>query len=323
MIDQPQPRTLLRLRDVTVVRSLPASRLPLPASPLTTPASGSDGADPTDDVSTTATAYAGGERDEPSRAGELVRILDRISLTIERGEHTVILGPNGSGKTSLLKLLIRQFYPSVDDGQTGEVEIWGQTRWHVDELRKRMGVVSGELDREFSLPRSGRMTALQAVLSGFDGVQLLSFTEQHDPDRLQEAARALRLVSAAGLAQRPLLTLSTGERRRVLIARALVHRPAALVLDEPTTGLDVVAAAAFLKTLSTLADAGITLILVTHHIEEILPEIRRAVLIRDGRIFADGPCEDLLDDATLSRLFGGELEVGRGADGRYRMWPVG
>ncbi|TVP97723.1 MAG: ATP-binding cassette domain-containing protein [Planctomycetaceae bacterium] len=323
MIDEPASHTLLRLRDVTVVRSLPASPITLPASPLTTPASRRDDAEPTDDFSTTATAGADRQRDEPPRAGEVVRILDRISLTIERGEHTVILGPNGSGKTSLLKLLIRQFYPSVDDGQTGAVEIWGQTRWHIDELRKRMGVVSGELDREFSLPRSGRMTALQAVLSGFDGVQLLSFTAQHDAARIGEAARALRLVSAAALAERPLLTLSTGERRRVLIARALVHRPAALVLDEPTTGLDVVAAAAFLKTLSALADAGITLILVTHHIEEILPEIRRAVLLRDGRIFADGPCEDLLDGAMLSQLFGGVLEVGRGADGRYRMWSVG
>lgn len=249
-----------------------------------------------------------------------VRILDRISLSIGQGQHTVILGGNGSGKTSLLKLLVRQFYPSVDDGQVGEVEILGRTQWHIDDLRKRLGVVSGELDREFALPRSGRMTALQAVLSGFEGVQLITFTEQQDPWRIAEARRALDEVGATQLADRPLLNLSTGERRRVLIARALVHRPGALVLDEPTTGLDVGAAAAFLRTIRGLAAAGITIILVTHHVEEIIPEIRHAILFQGGRVFGQGDCEAMLTAENLGRLFGVRVEVDRGPDARYRMW---
>lgn len=290
---------LLRLRGVTVVRSLPA-------------VVGST------DSANAATEPSGVEPGSDQSAAT-VRILDRIDLTISAGEHTVILGPNGSGKTSLLKLLMRHFYPSVDNGQMGEVEIWGRTRWHIDELRKRLGIVSGDLDREFALPRSGRMTGLQAVLSGFDGVQLISFTEQHDPRRRQAALAALERVGATMLVDRPLLTMSTGERRRVLIARALVHHPGALVLDEPTTGLDVVAAAGFLATLRELAATGITLILVTHHIEEIVPEIRRAILIRDGRIFADGACDELLTREKLGRLFGGPLDVVRDETGRYRF----
>lgn len=249
----------------------------------------------------------------------VVRILDRINLDIPQGQNTVILGPNGSGKTSLLKLLNRQFYPSVDDGQTGEVEILGRSLWNVEELRKRIGIVSGDLDREFALPRSGRMTALQAVLSGFDGVQLITFTDQNDKARVNDSIEALERVAAEHLVDRTLMTMSTGERRRVLIARALVHRPDAIILDEPTTGLDVAARADFLATIGQIARSGVTIVLVTHHVEEIFPQIEVAVLLRSGRIFAHGACEELIASSPLSELFGTRLEVTRRAGGRYSM----
>ncbi len=252
-----------------------------------------------------------------SDGGRTVTLLDKLSLRIAQGEHTVLLGPNGSGKTSLLKLLNRQFYPSIDDGQSGQVEILGRSTWHVDELRRQLGIVSGDLDREFALPRSGRMTALQAVLSGFDGVQLLSFTDQSDPMRLRRAAEALEQADAGPLADRSLMTLSTGERRRVLIARALVHRPHALILDEPTTGLDIAASGHFLDTIRGLARSGITIVLVTHHVEEIFPEIRSAVLLKGGRTFAVGPSVDLLRSDLVGQLFGVSIELGRSADGFY------
>ncbi len=244
-----------------------------------------------------------------------VRILDELSLQIPQGCHTAILGPNGSGKTSLLKLLNRQFYPSVDAGHTGTVEIFGQQRWHIDELRKRLGIVSGELDREFSLPRSGRMTALQAVLSGFDGVQLITFTEQHDSGRVDQAHAALAQVAGEHLAQRTLMTLSTGERRRVLIARALVHQPQALVLDEPTSGLDIAASATFMRHVRRLAQSGITIILVTHHIEEIIPEINNVILLKHGKVFSQGNGESQLTAAKLSALFGIAVDVQQNAAG--------
>lgn len=250
---------------------------------------------------------------------QVVRILDHLSLDIPQGQHTVILGPNGSGKTSLLKLLNRQFYPSVDEGQTGEVEILGRSCWNVEELRRRLGIVSGDLDREFALPRSGRMTALQAVLSGFDGVQLITFTDQDDAKRVDDARDALCQVGAEHLVDRTLMTMSTGERRRVLIARALVPRPEALILDEPTTGLDIAARAAFLSEIRRLAQSGITIILVTHHVEEIIPEIQTAVLLKSGRVVAKGSCDHLIGDKSMSELFGAQVHVQRSSAGRYAM----
>ncbi|HBJ34185.1 MAG TPA: ABC transporter ATP-binding protein [Planctomycetaceae bacterium] len=250
---------------------------------------------------------------------QMVRILDHLSLDIPQGQHTVILGPNGSGKTSLLKLLNRQFYPSVDEGQTGEVEILGRSCWNVEELRRRMGIVTGDLDREFALPRSGRMTALQAVLSGFDGVQLISFTDQNDVNRIDDARAALRQVGLEHLIERTLMTMSTGERRRVLIARALVPRPEALILDEPTTGLDIAARSAFLTTIRRLAQSGITIILVTHHVEEIIPEIRTAVLLKSGRVFAQGSCDQWIGDDSMSELFEVNVRVTQAPSGRFAM----
>ena len=231
------------------------------------------------------------------------RILDRLSLTIPNAQHTVILGPNGSGKTSLLKLLIRQFYPSVDEGQTGSVRIFGQSVWNIAELRKHLGIVSGELDWEFAAPRSGRMTGLEAVLSGLDGVQLVSCVRSRDDQSIAAARSALQRSGAADLEQQTLVTMSTGQRRRVLIARALVHRPAALVLDEPTTGLDIAARHRFLDLIQQLAEAGTTMILVTHHIEEIFPAIQRCVFLKAGRVHREGSCETLLRDEPLSDLF--------------------
>ncbi len=254
-----------------------------------------------------------------SQPAGTVRILDNMSLTIGQGQHTVILGPNGAGKSSLLKLLNRQFYPSVDHDQVGTVKILGRTDWHIDELRQRIGIVSGEMDREFSLPRSGRMTALQAVLSGFDGVQLLRFTEQGDQARIAAAELALEQVDAMHLHSRTLQTMSTGERRRVLIARSMVHQPAALVLDEPTTGLDIAARYAFLASVRRLAQNGVTIVLVTHHLEEIIPEIDHAILLQGGTVAASGDCQSLLTDQRLSELFAFDLTVMQTGDGDWSM----
>ncbi len=231
------------------------------------------------------------------------RILDSMTLTIPRNQHTVILGPNGSGKTSLLKILVRQFYPSIDHDHGGTVRILGQETWNVAELRKQMGIVSGELDHEFASPRSGRMTGLQAVLSGLDGVKLLSQIQSVDRDSIDAARQSLQRVQAISLQNQTLATMSTGERRRVLIARALVHRPAALVLDEPTTGLDIGSRHRFLQQIETLADAGTTIILVTHHVEEIVAAIQHVVLLKNGRVSAQGTKSQTVGNSPLSELF--------------------
>ena len=237
-------------------------------------------------------------------------LLDRLSLSVADGEHTAILGPNGSGKTTLLRLLSREWYPSwLPDGR-GFVRILGRDDWHVRELRQQLGIVAADLDRTFARGRSGRMTAREAVATGFTAAELA----ERGPDRTDETEAAiddaLAAVVATSLADRTLQTLSTGERRRVLIARALVHRPRLLVLDEPTAGLDIAARRRLLELLEDrLPSLGATIVLVTHHIEEILPAIGRCVLLHEGRVVFDGTRHEALTSERLSNLFGVPVRV--------------
>jgi len=251
------------------------------------------------------------------------RILDRVSVSIPMAQHTAILGPNGSGKSSLLKLLIRQFYPSIDENQSGMVRILGESVWNVSELRKNLGIVSGELDHEFASPRSGRMTGLQAVLSGLDGVKLVSGIAHIDKTSIEAARMALSRFGATQLENQTLATMSTGERRRVLISRALIHQPKALVLDEPTTGLDIAARHRFLVHLQELAQSGTTIILVTHHVEEMIPAIGHVIFLKEGRTSRTGTVDELIRDQPLTDLFDFPVTVERSIpDSRYLIYAV-
>lgn len=238
-------------------------------------------------------------------------VLHELSLRIESGRHTAILGPNGCGKSTLVKLVTRELYPVVRAGEA-PVRVLGRTRWDVFALRARLGVVAPDLQRD--LLRAPGLTALEAVLGGFFAAQRAPADGVTAAMRERSAA-ALSECDAAHLAARPIAELSTGETRRVLIARAIAHRPQALLLDEPTTGLDVAARAHFLATLRRLARAGTTLVLVTHHLEEIVPEIERVILLRGGRLFADGTPAQTLRSDLLSTLYGVPLRVERGDDG--------
>ncbi len=237
------------------------------------------------------------------------RILDDVSLKLPAGRHTVILGPNGSGKTSLLKLLVRQFYPSLIENHQGSVRIFGRDDWHIELLQQCFGVVSSELDQAFSTGRSGRMVGLEVVLSGFSGVRLQAFLPRATSAQRQQAWDSLANIGASHLAERRVATMSTGERRRVLIARALVHQPKALVLDEPTTGLDYAARHALLQQLGQLAGRGTTLMLVTHHVEEVLPEIQHVIFLKRGRVACAGEPTELLRGEALTDLFGLPIKV--------------
>lgn len=248
-------------------------------------------------------------------------ILDRLNLLIPAGRHTVVLGPNGSGKTSLLKLLLRQFYPSImEDGHQGRVTILGQDTWQVDELRKRMGVVSSSLDHRFMDGRTGRMTVRESIASGFTATELSHVGPAMTTEIISAIRETMELLGIEHLEQRSMVTLSTGERRRALIARALVHRPRILVLDEPASGLDVAAQHELLATLQRLMGrTDLTLLLVTHHLEEILPEIHHAVLLDRGRVIFDGPKLEALQSDRLSDLFGIRLRVQEDRDGWYSV----
>ena len=251
------------------------------------------------------------------------RILDGLTLTIQAGEHTAILGPNGAGKSTLMKLLTLQLYPYAGANGAAPVRILGRDRWDVQELRARLGIVSADLHDRFVHGNSnGVITGRDAVLSGFFASQGV-FSHQHVTDAMREAAGgALDSMGAGHLADATLDTMSTGEARRVLIARALVHGPQALVLDEPTRGLDVAAQHDFMERVRGLARRGTTLILVTHHAEEIIPEIGRIILLRRGRVAHDGTKASVMTSAKLSEAFEASLTVEE-ANGYYFVRAIG
>ncbi len=238
------------------------------------------------------------------------RILDDLSLTIREGEHSAILGPNGAGKSSFIRLITREDYPLARANGTAPLLIFGEDLWNVFELRSRLGIISAELQAQFlnrTLP--GRTRGLDAVLSGFFASYGL-FRHQHVTETMrQQALGALGLLEASHLAEAFIETLSTGEARRLLIARALVTEPRALILDEPTTGLDLLARSRFLQTLRNIARHGKTIILVTHRVEEIFPEIDRVILLHQGRILRDGPKPEVLTSRHLSAMFGAPILV--------------
>ena len=257
------------------------------------------------------------------------RVLDRLTLSIRVGEHTAILGPNGAGKSTFIKLLTLQQYPAVEEregfgradpsaptteregfSRAPSIRVFGQDRWDVFELRSKLGIVSADLHDRFVHGNSnGVLTGLDAVVSGFFATHGLFRHQRVTEAMRRQAMEALERVDAARLAHATLDTMSTGEARRVLIARALVHQPAALVLDEPTRGLDVVSRHHFMERVRAVARQGTTILLVTHHIDEIIPEIGRVVLLRRGRIDRDGAKSEVLTAEALSHAFDAPLSV--------------
>jgi len=238
--------------------------------------------------------------------------LDNINLTISSGEHVAIVGPNGSGKSTLLKTITRELYPVAND--TTVARVMEHDRWNISELRSHLGIVSPDLWRTASLNSTGR----EVVLSGFFG-SIGIWPHLHvTPEMEEKAAEVLRLLNVSHVADRDITHVSSGEACRLLIGRALVHDPGALILDEPSNSLDVRGLQELRDTLRKLARAGKTIILVTHHLSEIVPEIERVVLIKNGRIFRDGTKEEVLRPEILSELFGIELHVAR-RDGYFLL----
>jgi len=251
-------------------------------------------------------------------------VLDGLTLTIEVGEHTAILGPNGAGKSALLRLLTHEDRPlAAEEGAPSPVRVFGSDNWDVFDLRSQLGIVSSDLHHRFVFGNNeGRVRAEAAVLSGFFATQGILRYGVVTPEMRHRAADSLARMGASHLARRWIDELSSGEARRVLLARALVTSPRALVLDEPTTGLDMIARHAFMERVRQIAREGTTLILITHHIEEIVPEIQRVLLLRGGSIVASGPKRTVLTADHLSDLFGAPVAVEE-EDGYYYARPGG
>ena len=244
------------------------------------------------------------------------RVFENLDLVIEQHERVAIVGPNGSGKTTLLKAFNRELYPVASP--TSVFRILGRERWNVWELRKHVGIVSQDLQQRYT-PAT---TALEVVVSGFHssiGVHGV-LADRVTREQVDAATSVLAELGVGELARKSLRSMSTGQQRRVILARALVHRPQTLILDEPTAGLDFAASFDYLQRIRELAAAGRNIVIVTHHLNEIPPEVDRIVLLREGRIFADGHKKGVLTETNLSEVYGVRVRVAE-IDGFYLAYP--
>jgi iron complex transport system ATP-binding protein len=241
------------------------------------------------------------------------KILKDVKLSIRTGERVVILGPNGSGKSSLIKVMLGEYRPDMSVPGS-YVKIRGEEDFHLFDIRQAFGLVSPDLQVEFSRD----MTVLEAVMSGFFGSMGTNRSQCLTPEMEDAALSSLAMVRSRHLAPRTMFTLSTGEARRVLMARALVNRPEALILDEPMVSLDLTGRHIVREALRSLANSGRALVLVTHDPSDIIPEIDRVVMMKDGRVIEDGGIE-IITAENLSALYGVPIDLIR-VDGRYIAW---
>ena len=240
-------------------------------------------------------------------------VLHDINLQIANGEHVAILGPNGCGKSTLIKTITCECYPIVAPDTS--IRLLGRDRWDVSQLRRHLGVVEANLPGE----RTGVTRGLDAVVAGFFSASTLWPNLHVSPEMRSRAHIALGRMQATHLEEKLVGQMSAGEQRRIMIARALVHEPDMLLLDEPSNALDLAAQRELREALRLVAQQGTGIVMVTHHLADILPEITRVIMMRSGRIFADGTKEHLLTTEKIRELFGVDVTLTR-RDGYWHSW---
>lgn len=240
-------------------------------------------------------------------------VLHDISLRVGPREHIAILGPNGCGKSTLIQTLTCQIYPVASENS--RLRIFGRERWDVNDLRRHLGVVAADLPGERTARTSGR----DAVISGFFASATVWPHFHVTPEMQIRADEILHLLEVPHLQNKPVGQMSAGEMQRIMIGRALVHRPQILLLDEPGNALDLAAQWELRHILRRLAQEGTGILLVTHHLSDILPEIERVVMMRDGRICTDGHKRNLLNVPQLCELFGVDVDLTE-RNGFYHAW---
>lgn len=243
-------------------------------------------------------------------------VFENLCLEIEQHESVAILGPNGCGKTTLLKTINRELYPVVEPGSY--LRVLGSDTWNVWELRKHIGVVSNDLHQRYT-PTT---TAIEVVVSGFHasiGVHGI-LADRITPQQIKASMQTLRDTGIAELRDTELRHMSSGQQRRCLLARALVHDPATLILDEPTAGLDFAASFDHIARVRTLSRAGRNIVIATHQLHEIPPELERVIMLRNGKVVADGAKAEVLTDEILSDVYETSVRVTT-TDGFYLAYP--
>ncbi|HEU4636421.1 MAG TPA: ATP-binding cassette domain-containing protein [Edaphobacter sp.] len=240
-------------------------------------------------------------------------VLHDVNLSVNAGEHIAILGPNGCGKSTLIKTITCECYPIVRPET--EVTIFGRSRWDLTELKKRLGVVSTELPGKQTLTTTGR----DAVLTGFFSSSTLWPNLTVTYEMRARTDEVLALIDAEPLRDKLVGHMSAGQQRRIMIGRALVASSQMLLLDEPSNALDIAAQQDLRNLLRRLAQQGTGILLITHHVSDIIPEIDRILMMKDGGIIADGPKAELLTAPRLSDLFQTEVHLTE-KDGFHHAW---
>jgi len=243
------------------------------------------------------------------------QVFDHLSLQLYKNENTAILGPNGSGKTTLLKLITRELMPVVRPDS--HCLLFGQSRMTLWDLRKRIGLVSQDFQNDYRSLATGE----EVVLSAFFGAVGIHGHHEVTAAMRKQTHSILSQLGIQELANRAYLQMSTGQQRRLLLARALIHKPEVLIFDEPTSSLDLRASLQLIRDMRDLTQQGTTLILVTHHINEVIPEITRTVFLQNGKIIADEDKQVLLNDRSISDLYGVNVKLQQ-ENGYYQAYPT-
>ncbi|MFA6710710.1 MAG: ATP-binding cassette domain-containing protein [Candidatus Methanomethylophilaceae archaeon] len=241
-------------------------------------------------------------------------ILSDVDLSIGDDENVAIIGPNGSGKTTLMKLLRAEILPYYDENNVATMRIFGKEQWDIFDLRSKMGIVSMDLQSRFS----DDTEVSEVIMSGYFGSLDVFRNHETSEDMRGKVRNAAMKMGIDDLLGRKIGELSLGEMRRTLIARAMITEPRMLVLDEPMTGLDIVMKDRFRKMFDIMMGSGMRLIMITHELEDIPLSVRRVVMIKDGRIFADGPKEKILTSKKVSELYDYPISVNND-NGVYHM----
>lgn len=229
------------------------------------------------------------------RCGKTILHINKFKLN--QGENVVLLGPNGAGKSTFINLITREVKPLYKD--VPPVKFLGNPRAQLTEIKKQVGIVSAVEQEQVKV----HLPAVEVVEGGLFGTVGLPRNTKPTAKTRQLALNALERLGVASIASQDILTLSSGQARRVLFARALIHNPKTIVLDEPCTGLDPQGMFYVRKSMRKLAAEGVTVILISHYAEDIIPEINRVVLIKNGRLYADGSKDELVTSEKMSALF--------------------